>query len=203
MFKVAVFVSGRGSNLKAIVNSKALTHLVKIRYVVSDNPQSEALDFAESKKIETLIVGKRGIAFQTVAEKFLDAGVDLVVLAGFLKLVPVDFVEKLENQIINIHPALLPRYGGKGMYGHFIHEAVFNAGDNISGATVHFVNSEYDRGEIIKQVIVDITEAKTPEEIAKLVLAEEHKLLPAVIALFAKKKIKIVENRVRIIDSDD
>jgi len=203
MFKVAVFVSGRGSNLKAIVNSKALSQLVKISYVVSDNPQSEALIFAKSQNIETLIVGMKGIGYSTVAEKFLEVGIDLVVLAGFLKLVPVDFVEKFENQIINIHPALLPRYGGKGMYGHFIHEAVFNAGDNISGATVHFVNSEYDRGEIIKQVIVDITEAKTPEEIAKLVLAEEHKLLPAVIALFAKKKIKIVENRVRIIDSDD
>ncbi len=180
--RLAVFVSGRGSNLRAIVESSELKDLIETVFVVSDKVECPAFGFAREQGIKTLVVGKHGLPFDEVATLFEDAGIGLVVLAGFLKLVPRSFVERFEGKIINIHPALLPEYGGKGMYGHFVHEAVFAAGDKISGPTVHFVNSEYDKGEIIAQRPVDISAANSPEEIAAIVLREEHKLLPDVIS---------------------
>ncbi len=183
--RLAVFVSGRGSNLRAIVDSNRLKGLIKIVYVVSDKVECPAFGFAREQGIKTIVVGKNGLSFDQMATLFEEAGIGLIVLAGFLKLIPRDFVERFEGKIINIHPALLPNYGGKGMYGHFVHEAVFAAGDKVSGPTVHFVNSEYDRGSIIAQRPVDISDAKSPEEIAALVLKEEHKLLPEVIYKFS------------------
>ncbi|MEE9432127.1 MAG: formyltransferase family protein, partial [Melioribacteraceae bacterium] len=112
--------------------------------------------------------------------------VDLIVLAGFLKKIPNEFVSVFVNKIINIHPALLPKYGGKGMYGANVHKAVFEAQEKISGATVHFVNKIYDDGKIIEQRSVDITDVKSPTEIAERVLKIEHELLPDVIKKIAK-----------------
>ena len=197
--KLAIFVSGRGSNLKAIVNSDLLTDLVETSYVVSDKPDCKAFEFAHSRGIKTLTVGKYGLSFDEIAERLILERTGLVVLAGFLKLVPAGFVEKFENRIINIHPALLPSFGGKGMYGHFVHEAVFKSGAKLSGPTVHFVNNEYDKGYIIAQSAVDISMVKSPDEIAEKVLVEEHRLLPSTIALFAEQKIMIVDGRVRIV----
>lgn len=185
-FRLAVFVSGRGSNLRAIVESGKLKDLAETVYVVSDKPDCMAFEFARSVGIQTVVVGKHGISFDDVATLIEEAGVHLIVLAGFLKLIPKTFVERFEGKIINIHPALLPKYGGKGMYGHFVHEAVFAAGDKVSGPTVHYVNSEYDKGEIIAQSPVDISAAKSPDEVAAIVLKEEHRLLPEIIAKIAK-----------------
>ena len=187
--RLAVFVSGRGSNLRVIVESAKLKDCVETVYVVSDKPDCKAFEYAESRGIETLTVGRLGQGFDEVAEILESAGVGLIVLAGFLKLVPSGFVKRFERRIINIHPALLPEYGGKGMYGHFVHEAVFAAGDNVSGPTVHYVDSEYDRGEIIAQHPVDISAATSPDEIAAIVLKEEHRLLPEVIARIAKCEV--------------
>ncbi len=183
--KLAVFVSGRGSNLRAIVECEKLKDCVETVYVVSDKPDCKAFEYATGVGITTLTTGKNGKSFDELADLFQAAGVGLVVLAGFLKLVPPGFVKRFERRIINIHPALLPKYGGKGMYGHFVHEAVFAAGDTISGPTVHYVNSEYDRGEIIAQSPVDISSATSPEEIAAIVLREEHRLLPEVVLRFS------------------
>lgn len=185
-FRLAVFVSGRGSNLRAIVESEKLKDLAETVYVISDKPDCKAFEFARSEGIHTVVVGKHGLSFDDVATLIEEAGVHLIVLAGFLKLIPKTFVERFEGKIINIHPALLPKYGGKGMYGHFVHEAVFAAGDKVSGPTVHYVNSEYDKGEIIAQSPVDISAATSPDEIAAIVLREEHRLLPEVIAKIAK-----------------
>ena len=123
---------------------------------------------------------------------------DLVVLAGYLKLIPSDVVNFYKNKIINIHPALLPAFGGDGMYGMNVHRAVFNSSAKVSGATVHFVNEIYDSGKIIAQKCVDISGAKSPEEIAEEVLKIEHKILPEVILAFAEKRISVIDNRVFI-----
>ena len=106
---------------------------------------------------------------------------DLIVLAGYLKKIPDSVVDYYKDRIINIHPSLLPKYGGKGFYGRNVHKAVIEAGDPFSGCTVHFVNSEYDRGSIIQQKKIPVFSADTPDSLAKRVLKEEHKLLPKVI----------------------
>ena len=186
MINLAVFVSGQGSNLKAIYKQIELGNLpAKISVVVSNNKNCGAIDFAIDKNIPTfIIVSNKDKNFESYKEllSFLsDLKIDLVVLAGFLKKIPNEFIQKYKNKIINIHPALLPKYGGKGMYGINVHKAVFNAKENISGATVHFVDEIYDNGKIIEQKTVDISDVKSPEEIAERVLKIEHIILPDVI----------------------
>jgi len=126
--------------------------------------------------------------------------VDLILLAGFLKKIPDEFVDEFENKIINIHPALLPSFGGKGMYGMNVHEAVFKSSAKISGATVHFVDKIYDNGKIIAQRAVDIGNVKNAIEIAECVLKVEHEILPFVVDKFADNKIRFENNRVVILE---
>ncbi len=200
MLRIAVFVSGRGSNLKAILVHPELTNLIKVVAVFSDKTECGAFEIAKSFGIETKVVGKgeNKIAPVDLLDVLKNYNLDLIVLAGYLKLIPTDVVEYFENRIINIHPALLPSFGGKGMYGMNVHNAVFHSSAKVSGATVHFVNTEYDRGKIIAQKCVDISDVKSAEEIAERVLKIEHQLLPEVIKAFAQDKIKIEGNRVVI-----
>lgn len=200
---IAVFVSGRGSNLRAIIECEKLKDLVNVVLVISDKVDCGAFKIAEEFNIETAVVGKNGISFSELTKILDDKNAGLIVLAGFLKLIPADFVQHFENRIINIHPALLPVFGGKGMYGHHVHEAVFESGDKLSGPTVHFVNSEYDRGAIISQKFVDISNVKSPDEIASLVLKAEHVLLPEVIGLFAQNRIKFENGKVKIVSLEE
>ncbi len=195
MINLAVFVSGRGSNLKAIfeqINSNNLP--AKISAVVSNNKNCGAIHFAIDKNIPTFIIvnNKEGkSASYTKLKNFLSGlSIDLIVLAGFLNKIPKEFIELYKNRIINIHPALLPKYGGKGMYGINVHKAVFGNKENISGATVHYVDEIYDNGKIIKQEIIDISDVNSPEEIAERVLKIEHKILPEVIQEFATGNFK-------------
>lgn len=199
---LAVFVSGRGSNLKAILDNQELKSLINLRAVCSNDSQCNALKIAESLKIDTYVVPKiqDEKEIQNLIYFLQQREIELIVLAGYLKLIPAFLVEKFENRIINIHPALLPSFGGKGMYGMNVHKAVFDSSAKVSGATVHFVNQEYDKGRIIAQRCVDISDVKSPEEIAERVLNIEHQLLPFVIKKFAQKKIKIIDNRVLILD---
>lgn len=199
--KIAVFVSGRGSNLKAILDSPDLKNLIEIVCVVSDKSFCKAFEIANNYLIKTFTVGNKEnqISYQLLIEKLTEMKVDLIVLAGFLKLIPVEFLSKFENRIINIHPALLPSFGGKGMYGMNVHQAVFDSSAKISGATVHFVDASYDTGKIIAQHCVDISDVKSPEEIAERVLKIEHKLLPEVIKAFAERRVERINNRVLII----
>ncbi len=182
---IAVFVSGRGSNLRAIINSRLLEGKVFVRVVVSDKISCPALEYAASLKIDTKTVSGKGLPgtlnYIELADFLNEKGINLVVLAGFLRLIPADFIKKLNCRIINIHPALLPLYGGRGMYGMNVHNAVFSSGDKISGPTVHYVNEHYDEGAIIANLPVDISRAGSPEEVASLVLEKEHILLPNVI----------------------
>lgn len=200
--KIAVFVSGRGSNLNAILNSPELKNLVEVVAVISDKLNCGAFEFAEKHSIKTFTVSnvEGTIKSNELAPLLIKLKVDLVVLAGYLKLIPADVVNNFENRIINIHPALLPSFGGKGMYGLNVHRAVFESTAKVSGATVHMVDNTYDTGKIIAQKCVDISDVKSPEEIAHRVLEIEHKLLPYVIKAFAENRIKIESNRILIID---
>lgn len=200
MLRVAVFVSGRGSNLKAILVHPELKNLIKVVVVFSDKTECGAFEIANNFGIETKVIGKgeNKIAPVYLLDVLKNYNLDLIVLAGYLKLIPTDVVQYFENRIINIHPALLPSFGGKGMYGMNVHNAVFHSSAKVSGATVHFVNTEYDRGKIIAQKCVDISDVKSAEEIAERVLKIEHQLLPEVIKAFADNKIIIEDNRVVI-----
>ena len=197
---IAIFVSGRGSNLQAILDAEYLKGIVNICAVFSDKKECQAFFIAEKKGIPVFTIGKGAseINYEEAANLLEEKNVKLIVLAGYLKLLPVFFVEKFSNRIINIHPALLPKFGGKGMYGMNVHKAVFNSHSEVSGPTVHFVDSSYDTGRIIAQKEVDITSASSPEEIACLVLKEEHKLLPFVIWKFALGEVKINDNEIII-----
>lgn len=203
MLKLAVFVSGRGSNLKSIVESIENGKLhAEVLAVVSNKSDAPALSFAEDKSILTFIVSsvanENTLTYSDLSKKLIELKIDLIVLAGFLKKIPDDFAELFLNKMINIHPALLPSFGGKGMYGMNVHQAVFESSAKVSGATVHFVNQNYDEGKIIAQKCVDISDVNAPEEIAERVLSIEHQLLPEVIQLFAERKVKIINQRVVI-----
>jgi len=189
--KIAVFVSGRGSNLKSLLE-KVPHSKAQVLAVVSDKIDCRAFKIANEYKIMTYSVGS--------IEKLKEKEVELIVLAGFLKKIPDEFVDAFKNRIINIHPALLPSFGGKGMYGLNVHTAVFNSSAKISGATIHFVDKIYDNGFIIAQKAVDISGLNSPEEIADRVLAVEHELLPYVVEKFSEGKVIIENNRTKILD---
>jgi formyltetrahydrofolate-dependent phosphoribosylglycinamide formyltransferase len=200
--KIAVFVSGRGSNLQAILDSPELKTLVTVAAVFSDKSECGAFSLARQHSVQTFTVGlKEGcINPDQLLQKIIYLEIDLIVLAGYLKLIPADIIEKYQGKIINIHPALLPSFGGKGMYGIRVHQAVFDSSVRISGPTVHFVDSTYDTGKIIAQQCVDISDVQSPEEIAGRVLKIEHKLLPLVIRKIAEGKVKQINNRIIVLD---
>jgi formyltetrahydrofolate-dependent phosphoribosylglycinamide formyltransferase len=201
MFRVSVFVSGRGSNLRAVLNETSKNNNLEVNAVFSNKSTCPAFDIANEFEIPKYVVGTgdNSIPFEEVPALLEKIQTDLVVLAGFLKKIPDEFVDKFENRMINIHPALLPAFGGKGMYGSHVHKAVFDSSAQVSGATVHFVNKVYDAGKIIAQECVDISDVDSPEEIAERVIRIEHKLLPYVIRKISENKVKIQENRVKIL----
>lgn len=203
MLNIAIFVSGRGSNLKSL-NESVIKEKIRICAVISDKENCGAVGYAIENKIPVFLVSQNDsnkfFSYNELLNQFKKIKIDLIVLAGYLKKIPDNIVDKYENRIINIHPALLPKFGGKGMYGINVHKAVFDSSEKISGATVHFVDKIYDNGKIIAQSFVDISELKSPEEIAGKVLVAEHKLLPFVIEKFADQKIVINQNRVIIAD---
>lgn len=196
MIRVAVFVSGRGSNLEAILNSPKLKKVAIVKAVISDKAECLAFEIAKKNSIDTYNVGKQEnfIHYSDLAEFLKSLDIGLIVLAGFLKMMPETVIKNFKNRIINIHPALLPSFGGKGMYGMNIHKAVYNSGAKVSGATVHFINEAYDEGKIIAQKKVDISDVKFPEQIAERVLKIEHELLPFVIEKFARSQIAPEKN---------
>lgn len=199
---LAVFVSGRGSNLNAILSNLELKNKVQVKVVISDKTKCGAFEIAAENSLPAYSVSEKNspgyISFHDVTKVLVDLEIDLIVLAGFLKLIPSELIKTFKNRIINIHPALLPLFGGKGMYGMNVHKAVFESGMKISGATVHFVDEIFDNGKIITQRCVDISNVDSPEEIAQKVLSVEHQILPYVLGKFADKKIKLSDNRVLI-----
>lgn len=201
----AVFVSGRGSNFKSILESiKEDSDAIKIKALFSDKENCGAVNIAIAHNTPVFLLSKTSqkgwTAFSELTAKLKELEIDFIVLAGFLKKIPDDVVDVFNNRIINIHPALLPSFGGKGMYGMNVHNAVFKSSAKISGATAHFVDKIYDNGKIIAQKCVDISDVRSPEEIAERVLKVEHELLPYVVKKLAHNKIIIDNERTYLID---
>jgi formyltetrahydrofolate-dependent phosphoribosylglycinamide formyltransferase len=183
--RVAVAVSGRGSNLDALLHTLARARTAQVVLVLSNRADAGGLDIARAQGIPTLVFHDPADA--TVWLDALErARVDLLVLAGYLKLVPAAVVARWRGRIVNVHPALLPGFGGLGMYGRRVHEAVLRSGAAESGASVHLVDEVYDRGQVLAQERVPVLPGDTPETLAARVLAVEHRLLPAVVLAAAE-----------------
>lgn len=178
--KLAVCVSGRGSNLVALLQALRGSDQARVVLVLSNRADAPALERAREWGIaaESFTSYRDGAEW---LERLTHHAVDLVVLAGYLKLVPAEVIRAYRGRMLNIHPALLPDFGGPGMYGHHVHEAVLQSGAKESGATVHLVDEEYDRGAILAQARVPVLAGDTPETLAARVLGAEHRLLPAVV----------------------
>lgn len=192
MNKLVVLASGSGTNFQSIidaVNSGEIRNS-EISGLITNNPQAGAIDRARKASIPFFILPAS--AEQSTDEelkKLLNQlNPDLVILAGYLKKIPGDVVNSWEGKIINIHPALLPKFGGKGFYGMNVHRAVINSGDDVTGCTVHFVNEIYDDGKIIAQKEVPVKPGDTPESLAKRVLHAEHELYPKTIQKLLNQK---------------
>lgn len=175
MKNIAVFASGGGSNAQEIINHFQNSEKGTVSLIVTNNDNAKVIDRAQKHEIPFYILSKGELEEEEFSDVLLALEIDFVVLAGFLKKIPADILENYNQKIINIHPALLPKFGGKGMYGMNVHKAVVEAKETESGMTIHYVNGAYDEGNIIEQHKVDITENDKPEDVAKKVLNLEHK----------------------------
>lgn len=184
-YHVAVAASGKGSNLDALLRALGQDGPASVDLVLSNQNTAGALALARVHGIPTAVLGDPSDANAWLAALAVRR-IDLVVLAGYLKLVPGPVVQAYQGRIINIHPALLPRHGGAGMYGQRVHEAVLAAGDAESGATVHLVTEEYDRGPALAQARVPVEPGDTPRSLAARVLEVEHRLLPEAVLRAAR-----------------
>lgn len=206
MLKVAVLVSGGGTNLQAIIDaikSGSITN-TRLEVVISNNKNAYALQRAKDHHIDAVCVSPKD--FETRAEfndKLIetidDYQVDLIVLAGCMVVLPEALVSKYKNRIINVHPALIPAFSGKGFYGLHVHEKVLERGVKITGATVHFVDAGTDTGPIIYQKAVEVLQEDTPETLQKRVMEQaEWKILPQAIDSIANGKIHVLDGKVHI-----
>jgi formyltetrahydrofolate-dependent phosphoribosylglycinamide formyltransferase len=198
MLKIAVFASGKGSNFKAILDSikNGTIHNARVVVVISNNADAGAFRIAQENGIPTAHMNRK--LFETddayteaVLAMLKRHGVNFIVLAGYMKKIGSTIIAAYRNRILNIHPALLPAFGGKGMYGMFVHQAVIASKMKTSGATVHVVDEEYDRGPIVLQKSVEVSDNDTPETLAAKVLTIEHELYPEAIRLFAEGCVTI------------
>jgi len=201
---LAVFVSGSGTNLQAIIDAVAGGKLsADIKLVLSSRPDAFALQRAEKHGIPAVYLSSKEFdSREKFVRTMMDAlerhQVDFIALAGYMRRVPPEVVQKFKNRITNIHPALLPAFGGKGMYGIRVHRAVIEYGCKVTGVTVHIVDEEYDRGPIVAQRCVPVLDDDTPETLAARVLEVEHQLYPEVLQLFAEGKVIVEGRRVKI-----
>jgi phosphoribosylglycinamide formyltransferase-1 len=202
---IAVFASGRGSNFQALYHAiKNDAEKVRIVAVISNNSDAGALAAARSFHIPAIHLSQKQYSsnaefVEAVLRTLESFQVNLIVLAGYMKKIAPEVISKYRNRIINIHPALLPAFGGQGMYGIHVHEAVIASGAKVSGATVHIVDEEFDRGKIILQESVPVEPSDMPETLAERVLKVEHTLLPRAVRLFADNKVEILNNEVHIL----
>lgn len=188
--KIAVFASGTGSNAQKIIDFSRKSPFFEISLIVCNKEGAGVLSIAEREGIPTLVIEKerffRGDAFVPELQNF---GINMVVLAGFLWKIPENLIKMYRGHIINIHPALLPKYGGKGMYGQKVHEAVIAAGETESGITIHQVDEFYDHGQIIAQATCEVFSDDTPDSLAKRIHVLEHAHYPKTIEILAKEMI--------------
>jgi len=195
VFRITVLISGTGSNLKSIIEAVE-TGILKCEIVslISDRPDAGGLKLAEEKGIETFFFSGK-----TTSDNILDTvkeNADLIICAGFLSILKGKLLKEFHNRIINIHPALIPSFCGKGMYGLHVHQAAVDYGVKVSGCTVHFVESGVDTGPIILQRTVDVLYTDTPEDLQKRILKEEHIAIVEAVKLISEDKIEIRERKV-------
>lgn len=204
--KIGVLVSGGGTNLQALIDAQGRGELSggEISVVISSKPGVYALERARSNGIESLVLARADYESisdysAALADALTERGVDLVVLAGFLTIIDEKMYERFENRIINVHPALIPSFCGKGYYGLRVHEAALNKGVKLSGATVHIVTPECDGGPIILQKAVAVLENDTPESLQRRIMEEaEWKILPEAVRLFCEDRITVENGKTLI-----
>lgn len=210
MVNIGVLVSGGGTNLQKLIDAEKAGGIQngKLRVVISSKPGVYALERAKAAGIETVTLARRDFSdVEAYSRALLDElrkrDVGLVVLAGFLTITSEEFVRAFSNRIINVHPALLPAFGGKGYYGLHVHEAVLERGVKVTGATVHFVNEICDGGPIILQKAVEVKDGDTPEILQKRVMEEaEWLLLPRAVSLFCEGRLSVENGVVHILEKD-
>jgi formyltetrahydrofolate-dependent phosphoribosylglycinamide formyltransferase len=188
MKNLAVLASGGGSNLQAILDhfaSLGKEAAAKVVVVASDRPQAGALSKARAAGVEAEVLNDRGAESTEIIDLFLSHHVDVVALAGYLKLIPTAVVDRFSHCMVNVHPALLPKHGGPGMYGLRVHQAVLNAKESVTGPTVHLVTHEYDSGPMLAQWAVGVLPTDDAPALAARVLVAEHALYPRVIHALA------------------
>lgn len=179
---VAVFASGAGSNAQQIINYFKSSLLAKVVLIVCNKPGAGVIGIAEKENIPVLMIEKeRFFKGDGYLPELQEANIDLIVLAGFLWKIPQSLIDAYPRRIINIHPALLPKYGGRGMYGQYVHEAILNAGEVESGITIHYVDEHYDNGDIIFQTACPVLDGDTAETLAHRIHSLEHLHYPLVI----------------------
>ncbi|MFB0508865.1 MAG: phosphoribosylglycinamide formyltransferase [bacterium] len=202
--RIGALVSGRGTNLQAIIDSIERKEIdAEIAVVISNIKDAYALERAKNHNIPGVVINHKDFPNREAFEKALideldKRKVDLICLAGFMRVLTPFFVNHYQNRIMNIHPALLPAF--KGLYGHHVHEAVIKSGAKFSGCSVHFVTEDVDGGPIIVQRMVPVKDSDTPDTLADRVLSEEHKAYSEAIKLFAEDRLKVEGNRVKILE---
>lgn len=201
---LAVLASGGGTNLQAIIDAVEKGELcAEIKIVISNNSKAFALERARKHNIQALHLSHKQFA---TPEEFDDRllavlkenQIDMILLAGYMKILSPTIIRAYRNKILNIHPALLPHFGGPGMYGTHVHEAVIKSGVKISGVTVHIVDEIYDHGAIVMQKAVEVKDNDTPESLAERVLKVEHQTYKEAVQLFAEDRVEIKDNRVYV-----
>lgn len=195
MVRIAVLVSGGGTNLQALIDAQKDIN-GEIAIVISNRKKAYALERAKNAGIRSEHIKDEDILIRTLEEE----KIDLIVLAGYLSIISERLINLYPNKIINIHPSLIPAFCGPGYYGHHVHEAVYNRGVKVSGATVHFVSPVVDGGPIILQRAIDISDCLTPDEIGeKILLNIEHKIIVEAVKLYCDNKLKVENERVEIL----
>lgn len=193
---LAVFVSGSGSNLQAIIDAcQEPDFPAQIQIVISNIADAYGIERAKAAEIQTAIIPHRDYQSredfeEAVQTELTKHDIDLICLAGFMRILTPGFIQKWPNKIINTHPSLLPKFGGEGMFGHHVHQAVIDAGEKESGSTIHFVIPEVDKGEIILQKRVALEDGDTAESLEKRVLMQEHIAYPEAIRKIASERLK-------------
>ncbi|HXF81245.1 MAG TPA: phosphoribosylglycinamide formyltransferase [bacterium] len=206
MIRIGVLASGGGSNLQAIIDACARGEIDgAVVVVISNNPKARALDRARRAGIPAVAMHHRAFpdrdTFDAKLVEILHSyTVDLVCLAGFMRILGPAFIAEFPGRIMNIHPALLPAFGGLGMYGERVHRAVLDSGVKFSGCTIHFANEAPDGGPIILQAVVPVRDDDTVETLAARIAREEHRLYPEAIRLFAQGRLQVVGRRVRVLE---
>lgn len=208
MLKIGVLVSGGGTNLQALINAQQSGNIKngEISLVISSREDAYALERAKSNNIKTTVFKRKDYSdIEAYSEALINElksnDIDLVVLAGFMTVIGDNFVKAFENRIINVHPALIPSFSGKGFYGLHVHEAALDRGVKLTGATIHFVNEICDGGPIILQKAVEVEKSDTPEILQKRVMEQaEWEILPKAVSLFCEGRLNVINGKVEILE---